>query len=63
MSLDVPFSALDIGRCSHNETCRTVLEGLARDLWGTLNVQSGQHIVLWNFQIFEDQNSSIVQGM
>ena len=30
MSLDVPFSALDIGRCSHNENMQNSLEGLAR---------------------------------
>ena len=29
-SLHAPFSTLDIGRCSHNETCRTVGEGHAR---------------------------------
>ena len=29
-SLHVPFSTLDIGRYSHNETCRTVGEGYVR---------------------------------
>ena len=29
-SLLVPFSSLDIGTCSSNETYRTIVEGLAR---------------------------------
>ena len=43
ISLHVPFTTLDIGSCSHNETCRAVAEGLARGeyLLGILKVASG----------------------